>query len=183
MKITDIQDGDTFLVRTDAFLSKEICKVMTHWSKKRGFPAIPMYSHAARFQWLADDLYLFGSVDNGYHPILFNLHYNWNDSDFAVMRRKKPLSDEEKKLNLKFMLHLDTLSISYQYWNFVQWLLLVYLGINTFGNDTERFLYCYEAERRARKNLNPESYGNVSKTDIFDLLYDPLYEVIYKSKQ
>jgi hypothetical protein len=35
----------------------------------------------------------------------------------------------------------------------------------------------------ARKNLNPDLYGNVDQTDIFQLLFDPNYEVLYKSKQ
>ena len=183
MNINDIKDGDTFLVKTDNWLSKTICKVMTIWGRKRRFPVKPIYSHAARFIWIADELYLFGSVENGYNPILFRKHYDWENSDFAIMRRKEPLNEEERKQTINYMLHLDTISISYQYWNFIQWLLLVYLGIDTFGNDSKKFMYCYESERYARKNLNPEKYGNVSKTDIFDLLYDPLYKVIYKSKQ
>lgn len=185
MNINDIQDGDTLLVRNEkSFLSRTICKVMTKWGKRNGYPVTPMYSHAARFVWIADTLYVFGSVDNGYQPWEFNKHYDWNESDFAVMRRINPLTDEEKKQTTRFVLHLDTVSISYQYWNFIQWLMLVYLHIDTFGKDSEKFMYCYESERECRKNLNPEHYiGDVSKTSIFDLLYDQNYEVIYKSKQ
>lgn len=183
MNINDIQDGDTFLVRSNSFLSKTICKVMKHWGKKNGYNVNLLYSHAARFIWIADELYIFGSVANGYNPILFTKDYDWNTDDFAVMRRKKPLSNKEKKQTTRFVLHLDSISVMYQYWNFIQWLLLVYLNINTFGKDSAKFMYCYESEREARKNLNPENYGDVSETSIFDLLYDENYEVIYKSKQ
>lgn len=183
MDIKEIKTGDTFLVKSNSFLSKTICKVMKHWGKKRGFPVDVIFSHAARFVWIADKLYVFESVDNGYNPRLFELHYDWVESDFAVMRRKTPLTPKESKQTTNYCLHLDTISLSYQYWNFFQWLFLVYLGINTFKKDSDKFEYCYESERKARKDLNPEKYGNVNQTDIFDLLYDENYEIIYKSKQ
>lgn len=183
MKMTDIKTGDTLLVKGDRFLSRTICKVMKHWGKKKGYPTDIIYSHAGRFVWIADELYVFESVDNGYNPRLFRVHYDWQDSDFAVMRRKTPLSEAETKQTTNFCLHLDTISLMYQYWNFFQWLLLVYLKINTFNKDSDKFEYCYESERKARKNLNPDQYGRVNQTDIFDLIYDKNYEIIYRSKE
>jgi hypothetical protein len=185
MNIRDIKTGDTFLVKSNTFLSKTICKAMKRWGKKRGFPVDVIFSHAARFVWIADELYVFESVDNGYHPRVFNRHYDWNTDDFAIMRRKTPLTEEETKQTTHFCLHLDTVNVGYQYWNFIQWLLLIYIGINTFSKkeDNNKFEYCYESEREARKNLNPDKYGNVDQTDIFQLLYDQNYEIIYKSKQ
>ena len=184
MNINDIKDGDTLLVNNGSWLSNTICKVMKKWAKRRGFPLTPIYSHAARFAWIEGELYVFGSVESGYKPWLFHRHYDWDNGDFAIMRRKEELSEEERKQTIHYMLHLDTISISYQYWNFIQWLILVYLRINTFGKDSDKFMYCYESEMAARKNLDPTHYpGDRSKTDVFDLLYDPFYEVIYKSKQ
>lgn len=183
MDINSIKTGDTLLVNRDNFISKTICKVMRHWGKKRNQNTSLLYSHGARFIWIADELYVFGSVDNGYNPILFKKHYNWDTDDFAVMRRVKELTPEEEKQTTNYCLHLDTISISYQYWNFIQWLLLVYLNINTFGKDSDKFNYCFESERMARKNLNPENYGDVNRTDIFDLLYDKNYKIIHISKQ
>jgi len=78
-------------------------------------------------------------------------------------------------------LHLDSVSVTYQYWNFVQWLTLVYLKINLFTKDSEKYCYCYESERMARKDLYPQNYGDVNRTDIFDLLFDKDYELIYRS--
>lgn len=185
MELKDVKTGDTLLVNADTFLSRTIKKVMKYWGKKKGYDTSILYSHAGRFVWIADELYVFESVDNGYNPRLFKRHHDWIDSDFAVMRRREPLSLKESKQTTNFCLHLDTVSIGYQYWNFIQWLLLVYLGINTFNKkeDRDKFEYCYESEREARKNLNPDQYGNVDQTDIFQLLYDPNYEILYKSKQ
>jgi hypothetical protein len=183
MNISDIKNGDSFLIKSNSFLSKTICAVMKHWGKKKDYDISILFSHAARFIWIADELYIFGSVDNGYKPLLFKLHCNWNADDFAIMRRRTPLTKAEENQTINYVLHLDTLSIAYQYWNFVQWLLLVYLNINTFKRESDKFNYCFESERKARKNLNPDQYGSVAETDIFDLLYDKNYEIIYKSKQ
>ena len=183
MDIKDIKTGDSLLVKSDSFLSKTICKVMKHWGKKNNYDTSIIYSHAGRFIWIADELYVFESVDNGYNPRLFKLHYNWETNDFAVMRRKKALTIAEQKQTTTYCLHLDTISLMYQYWNFFQWLALVYLNINTFKEDSDKFNYCYESECKARKNLNPDKYGKVNQTDIFDLLHDENYEIIYRSKE
>ena len=186
MKFEEVKTGDTILVNNDSFLSRTIRKVMKKWGKKNGYDTSVIYSHAGRCIWIAGELYVFESVDNGYQPRLFRLHYPWNYADFAIMRRKTPLTAKETKKTTHFCLHLDTISLGYQYWNFIQWLLLVYLGINTFEKrkeDNDKFEYCYESEREARKNLNPDYYGNVDQTDVFQLLYDQNYEIIYKSKQ
>jgi hypothetical protein len=61
--------------------------------------------------------------------------------------------------------------------------MLVYLGINIFGKENDKITYCYESERLARKNLNPENYtDNIEQTDIFKLLFDKNYRVIYRSQ-
>jgi len=179
MKMTDIKTGDTLLVKTDAFLSKIICRVMKRWGKKMGYDVKQVYSHAARFVWIAEKLYLFGSVENGYNPIIFTRHYDFEKSNFVIMRRLKELSEQEALQTINYCLHLDTLSITYQYWNLFQWLVLVYLNINLFKEDSDKFTYCFEAERKARKNLNPENYTSVYITDIFHLLYDKNYKIIH----
>ncbi|MFA5153584.1 MAG: hypothetical protein WC554_13555 [Clostridia bacterium] len=122
MNLNDVKTGDTLLVKNNKFLSKTICKVMKCWGNKNGYPTNIIFSHAARFIWLADKLYVFESVDNGYNPRLFELHYDWKTSDFVVMRRKILLTEEEMKQTTNYCLHLDTISLSYQYWNFFQWL-------------------------------------------------------------
>jgi hypothetical protein len=183
INISDIQTGDSFLVRNRKdWLSNIICAVMKKWGKKKGYNVDLLFSHAARFVWIADELYLFGSIDVGYRPILFRLHYNWENDEFVIMRRKTELTEKEKKQTTNYCLHLTTISLMYQYWNFIQWLMLVYLGINTFGGKGDRANYCYESEDKCRKDLNPEWYGDISEVSIFNLLYDKNYSIIYKSK-
>jgi len=180
--LKDIRTGDTFLTKSNTFISKAICKVMKDWGKKKGYNTDLIYSHAARFVWIAGELYLFGSVDNGYNPILFRKHYDWDKDNFLIMRRKENLTLQEENKTLNYCLHLDTVSIGYQYWNFIQWIIKVYLNISLFWKDKDKFTYCYEAERKARKELNPENYGEVYITDIFELIYDKYYNIIYKSE-
>jgi hypothetical protein len=182
MDINDVKTGDTFLVKSNTFLSKAICAVMKKWGKKKGYNTSMIYSHAARFVWFAGELYLFGSVDNGYNPIVFNKHYNWDKDDFSIMRRNEELSIKEINQTKNYCMHLDTVSKTYQYWNFLQWVTLVYLGLNLFTKDKDGFTYCYESEMMCRKNLNSENYGDVHITDIYQLLYDKNYKIIYKSK-
>jgi hypothetical protein len=180
-----IHTGDTFLVTNPKdFVPRQICAVMRQWAKKKGYDKLPDYnpkfifSHAARFAWIAGELYLFGSIDSGYKPILFRRHYNFDKDYYIVMRRKAALSDTEKDQTINQCIHLVTVSGLYQFWNFVQWLALVYLDINLFKKDSDKFTYCYEGERMARKDLNPENYGDTYQTDLFQLVYDPNYEII-----
>lgn len=183
IKIDQIKTGDTFLVSGSSWISNTILKVMRRWGKKQGYDVdkIHIYSHAARFIWEGDKLWLFGSVENGYQPILFEEHYNLKKTEMCIMRRYKELDEKETSQTTNYCLHLDGVSISYQYWNFIQWLLLVYLGINTFKKDSDRFTYCFEGERLCRKNLNPENYEDVFQTDIYQLLLDPNYHIIYEN--
>lgn len=195
MNILDIKDGDTLLVTNHkSFVSRTIVKVMRHWGKKlvkRGIytqeqvDSLHIQSHAARLFWDRGLLYVYGSIDSGYKPWLFERHYNWATSDFTIMRRKTPLTSTEAAVSFHFAQHLVAISLGYQFVNFLQWLATVYLGIrgfNTRKDDNDKFEYCYESEREHRKHLNPEWYGNVDQTDIYDLMLDPHYEIIYQSK-
>ena len=173
MKITDIKTGDTLLTNSDKFLSRVIVKVMRHWGKKTGRKERKLYSHAGRFAWLGGELYVFGSIASGYNPSTFK------GGDFAIMRRRVPLTEEETNKTINYMLHLDSISLGYQYWNFVKWLLRVYLNINILWKKTPRFLYCYEAEYYARQNLDPLTHPD-QPVDIFTLLEDPEYEIIHE---
>lgn len=178
----DVKTGDTLLVRSDSFLSKTIVKVMKRYGKHMGYNTDIIFSHAGRFIWIDDDLYVFESVSNGYNPRLFEKHYDLNESDMCIMRRKEELTPEEQKQTRKFCLHLDTISNGYQYWNFLQWLVYVYLHIDTFKKGgRNKFEYCYESEAEARKNLNPDNYGYVDRTDFFQLYNDPNYDIIYQN--
>ena len=184
MEITDIQTGDGFLTTTyNNFVSKAIVYVMKKWAKKKGIQAPIVLSHAAGFAWIAGELYVYGSIDSGYKPWIFNKHYSLTDSNegVVVMRRKIALTDAEKNQTINYMQHLTTVSFMYQYWNLLKWLILVYLNINLFRPDSEKTTYCYESELMRRKNLNPDKYGETYQADFFMLIDDPNYEIIYKN--
>ena len=182
--IKDIKTGDAFLT-TDysSFISKAIRYVMTAWGKKKGYDTQTVLSHAGTFVWIADELYVYGSVESGFKPWLFRYHYSLIDPNEGViiMRRKEPLTDKEEKQITNYNQHLTTVSIGYQYWNFIQWLVLVYLGINMFKVDSDNFTYCFESQLLCRKNLNPDRYGETWMTDYFMLVNDPYYDIIYKN--
>ncbi|MFA5049194.1 MAG: hypothetical protein WC516_09285 [Patescibacteria group bacterium] len=183
MNLEDIKTGDDLFRKDKSFLSKNICSVMKKWGKKKGYKTDLLFSHAARFIWIAGELYVYGSIDSGYKPWLFKNHYDWEKDDFVIMRRKKELSSTEINQIINYCQHLVTISRLYQFANFIRWIILVYLGINTFNKQNDHVLYCYQSTRLCRKNLNPENYEkDTNIVDIFQLLYDPNYKIIYKSK-
>ncbi len=184
-----IQTGDSIGIRNPKnFISRQICAVMKKWAKKKGYDKIAnydpdlIYSHFARLVWIGETLYVCGSIDSGYRPWELNLHYNLESDQYVLMRRNVDLTEDEKIATVKYCLHLIAVSKLYQYWNFIQWLLLVYLNIDTFRKDSDGYTYCYESERMARKQLNPEFYGETYKTDQFQLIYDSNYHIYYKNK-
>lgn len=194
MNINDIQTGDTFLTTNyKSFISKSIVKVMKYWGKKHYKIIKPIVlSHACRFAWIDNELYVYGSIDSGYKPWLFRLHYSLNNPNEGciIMRRKQPLDINEKSKTIHYMQYLVTVSFIYQFTNFIKWLCLVYLNIDLFKissyinkifGTTNKILYCYQSEYMCRKNLNPENYGNTEKVDFFMLVNDTNYQIIYQN--
>jgi len=180
----DIQTGDSLLITTyNSFISKTIVKVMRKYNKQRNINCPIVLSHAARFIRIAGELYVFGSIDSGYKPWLFKKHYSLTDPNegMVIMRRKTPLTDKEKDQTTNYCLHLTTVSFMYQYWALLQWLLLVYLKIDTFKKDSDKTNYCYESEHECRKDLNPESYGETYKTPFHILINDPNYRIEFNN--
>lgn len=187
--LSDIQTGDNFFVRGPSFLSRGITHVMKKWAKKKNYPKYLIdivMSHAAVFvvhNELPDIPYLYGSTESGYKPLEFKKHYDWDEDEFVIMRRVSGMNDVQKSEVLRYCIHLSTVSIFYQYWNLIQWLLLVYLNVNTFTKDREAFTYCYESCYLTRKEVDPTKYSYLPNPDIFMLLGDENYEIIYKSNR
>lgn len=186
MELKDVKTGDTLLVSNRrSLISRLIIREMKKWGKKKypEYAGEKVWSHAGTFVWIEGSLYVFESVDNGYKPRLFARHYNWYSSDMAVMRRNTELTKDEEVRLTHFCLHLVTISLSYQFWNFIQWLVLINTGKNWFPKreDNDKHEYCYESAMECRKFLNPDNYGNVDQTDIYQLLHDTNYKLIYTS--
>jgi hypothetical protein len=194
MKITDIKTGDSILVTNyNNFLSNTIRKVMFKFGKQENIITDTILSHACTAVWIDNELYAFGSVESGYKPWLFKLHYSLQDlnrNGIVVMRRNEPLSKEEEVKLRHYCIHLNTISIAYQFWNFIQWLAYVYCTVkvkgkrfrlNLFTKDADAFNYCYESGMLCRKWLNPDNYKDCCITSFFDLYFDSSYHVVYKN--
>jgi len=193
--INDIQTGDNFLTTSyDDFVSKSIVKVMKKYAKQHNIKSEIVLSHAAELIWIANELYVYGSIDSGYKPWLFRRHYKLDDPNegCVIMRRKIPLTDDEKNKITNYCQYLVGVSFMYQYFNLIKWLVLVYLHINLFKlsykiskllNIIYKITYCYQSTFMCRKNLNPEYYGNYEDymVDFFMLINDDKYEIIYKN--
>lgn len=184
MNIDQIETGDTYLTTAyNDFISRSIIDVMKKWNKKKGYSNDIVLSHACTFVWIADELYVYGSIDSGYKPWLFKKHYSLDDPNrgSVIMRRKKLLSAKEERQTINYIQHLVTVSFMYQYWMLIQWSLLVFFGINLFRRDSDKFTYCYESEYMRRKNLNPSNYGETFQVDFHMLIDDPNYEIVYSN--
>lgn len=182
--IDQIQTGDTLLVTNyKDFVSKTIVSTMKKYNKQNNINCPIVLSHSVRFARIAGKLYVFGSIDSGYKPWIFEKHYSLNDPNegLVIMRRKTPLTIKEKAQTTNYCLHLTTVSFVYQYWALLQWLLLVYLKIDTFKQDSDKTNYCYESEHMCRKNLDSTKYGETYKTPFHILITDPNYEIIYNN--
>jgi hypothetical protein len=184
MELQSIKTGDVLLVTSyNSFISKAIVHVMKRWAKKLGLKPDFILSHAGTFVWINGILYVYGSIDSGYKPWIFEDHYDLNSPNqgIVIQRRNIPLTKEEEDKTVKYVQHLTTVSLMYQYWNFIQWLILVYLGWNLFRKDRDAFTYCFEAEYKRRKDLNPEWYpGQDYRVDFFMLSMDKHYPIIFK---
>ena len=195
MDINFIKTGDNFLTTDyNDFVSKSIVAVMKKYAKQKGIKADIVLSHAAEFVWIAGELYVYGSIDSGYKPWIFNKHYSLTGSTegCVIMRRKIPLSIEEQNKITNYCQYLVGMSFMYQYFNLIKWLALVYLHINLFKlsykiskffNTVYKITYCYQSTYMCRKNLNPEYYNNHEDymVDFFMLINDENYEIIYKN--
>jgi hypothetical protein len=188
MMIEAIKTGDNLLIRNpNDFVSRSIVGVMKDYAKEQGYTSDPnfdinfTFSHAATFVWVGGKLYLYGSIDSGYKPILFNKHYDWYNDQYCIMRRNGELTIEDENTVITECQHLVTVSNGYRYWMFLGWLAKVYLNFNTFGKRSpEHFTYCYESTRLVRQALS----GNTDPTaitDVYELIYDPEYSVIYRN--
>jgi hypothetical protein len=182
MRKEEVQTGDNFFIKGSGLISDTICTTMIRWGKQQEYDTSRVYSHAGTFVWIGGELYVFGSIDSGFKPWLFNYHYDWDKDDFMIQRRNIPLSFSDTNLVVHTCMHYVTVSLLYQYWNFIQWLVLVYLHINLFRKGSQDFTYCYNSTKLIRKALNPEKYNDEGLTDIFTLIYDPNYYTLYTSR-
>ena len=165
-----IQTGDILLVNSGSFLSKAIRFFMNILRKKLHLPKQWIGSHAGTFIWINGDLFVAESVKNGFRINLFSRHYA-NMKDFEIRRPVKPYTKDEEDMIFDKIFKLQEISDTYQFWNFIQWIFYILLGINIFGKGGSNITYCYESTVRIRKYVRPTDFPiNPEMTSYFDVI-------------
>jgi hypothetical protein len=165
-----IHTGDILLVNSKSFLSKSIRYFMDILRKKKKIPKQWIGSHAGTFIWLNGDLFVAESVKNGFRIDLFERHYG-TMTDFQIRRPSKPYSPDEEDMVFDKSFKLQEISDTYQFWNFIQWIFYILLGINIFGKGGSNITYCYESTRRIRQYVRRDEFPiNPEMTSYFDVI-------------
>ncbi len=171
-----IKNGDTGLFAGTSFLSKEIIRFMTQYrnefpvdkevvAKLKGF--VP--SHAGTFFRVDGVLYLFGSIEWGFKPIVFLDHYSDADS-FMVFRDGLTLDQSHRALKKAMVMTGE--STLYPYWSIALWILYIkthWKWLLSFGG--RRAEVCYESTYEIKREVLPEKYNlNPNWVSCFDLI-------------
>jgi len=161
-----IQDGDRFLSAGTAWISKQIIHYMTLYRDK--FPVVNgvknllsgfVASHCATFFWIDGVLYLYGSIDWGYKPIVFTDHYSENDS-WIILRTKDGYTDGQKKLALNYAMVSMGGSTIYPYWALPMWILYVKTGWKwVLNGGGQKAQVCYKSVYQVLRQIEPYKYS------------------------
>lgn len=165
-----IQTGDILLVNSNSFLSRAIRYFMNILRKKRGLPAQWVGSHAGTFIWINGDLFVAESVKNGFRINLFDRHYAGME-DFEIRRPTQEYTKDEEDQVFDKIFKLQEISDTYQFLNFIQWLVYILFNVNIFGKGGSNITYCYESTLRIRKYVRPQDFPiNPEMTSYFDVI-------------
>jgi len=176
MNESKIITGDLFLTRSDKFLSKSINAFMYRYAKKHNIPIEKkdIFSHAGIFiKQPGEPLRIAEAVENGFKIRVFDDHYKFHPDYNCVLRPKFLFTDAEIQRLISYTFYLQEINWSYQFWNFGQWILYIILNINTFDEQSKKFLYCYEAAMRIYNHASDYRFysDNLDMVDYFKL-YD-----------
>jgi hypothetical protein len=171
-KVATIQTGDAFISHGTATISQAIEYFMEEYRKN--FHVDPgviklltdangkvmTISHCATFIWDAGDLWLYGSIDWGYKPIIFTDHYTENDNLMVLRDGLTEIQQHNLVVDAMKMTGEATL---YPYWILAMWALYVathwkYLLSGGGHRAEDCFKACYELKRAIlpdKYNLNP----------------------------
>lgn len=171
---SDIKTGDLFLCKSNSFLSKAIVKFMYKYAKdnKIKIKKEEIFSHAGIFIRTNDNiLRIAEAVENGFRIREFTKYYKLDNQKNCVLRLKFDISDYDILKIEKEIYRLQEINISYQFWNFLQWINFIIFKRNLFQNS-ERFLYCYEAAYRIYAYAFPFLFPDYKEKIDFFKLYD-----------
>lgn len=174
MKTKDIQSGDILAIKGEGFPSPQIIYFMKQYAKKKGIKYDFIGSHLATCFWDKNTgkLLVAESVDNGFHFREFEKHYDLAKGNIKILRPITPYSEKEIENMWNYAMHLQTVNLGYQYWNFIQWILYIELGISTFGKGGTKFTYCYESTARIAESVRPNDWKGLDEVVSFFDVYN-----------
>ena len=127
-------------------------------------------SHLATFFWIDRQLYLFGSIESGFKPILFKDHM-YDYTSFMIIR-KSGYTIEKVSKGLKYAMTSTGKSSIYPYWRLPLWIVYTKTGWKwpmSWGGD--KAMECYKSTYEILREVFPEEYTN-------NLLYASCYDSI-----
>jgi len=175
MKIEDIKSGDKIAIRSNSFLSKVICYFMKQFAEKNLIKYDWIGSHLATCFWDKNtgNLLVAESVDNGFHFREFKKHYDLDKDDIKILTPKIPYTDKQISDMWNYAMHLQTINLGYQYWNFIQWILYIETKINLFGKGGKKFTFCYESTYLLSQITDPINFDIKNEIiSFFDVYYN-----------
>jgi len=186
--INQIETGDRFFILGEkkpnsnypTFLSRQIRWWMEVYGKQLGIPKAWIGSHATTLVWIADKLYVCESIDGGFRVHSFTACYDLDTDNYIIVRNIDGYTDEQKKAITQYVLELSAVSITYNFLNFIQWIVYVLSGfiskkhrINLFFKNPKRINYCYQSTYMGMKSICPQIFNkNIQTVSWFDV-FDP----------
>ena len=165
--ISKIQDGDRLFSHGTAAISKDIEHWMTVYRDNGKFKIDPgvlkllngfIASHCATFFWVQGKLYIYGSIEYGYRPIVFTDHYSDADS-FLVLRSRDGYTASQKIAAFNYAMQALGDSTIYPYWALPMWIAYVKTGWKWFlSGGGHRAQVCYKSVYQVLKAVEPEKY-------------------------
>jgi hypothetical protein len=178
MKKLDFETGDRFLIKGNGFLAKGIQVFMEKYCRDNGITCDWIGNHAGSIVVEDDHIWIYEAVAEGYVRHDFSTEYA-HKKGWITMRKKGGMTDKEKKRYANNARKLKVKVVSYQFWNFPQWMAYILSRgkIDLFGLGDDSFVYCFEGEER---NCNASFPGHFPLPEMAtwpDLYLDPLYEI------
>lgn len=178
----NIKSGDIFLIKGKGFISDSIVHFMKRYAKKKNIKYDWIGSHAGTLFWDKNSgrLVIAESVDNGFHIRIFDKHYNLEKDNYRIITPIVPYSESEQQRLWNEAMHLQTINIGYQYWNFAQWILYIETGINIFAKHGDRFTYCYESTCEIAQSVRPNDWPYKEKEiwNFFDMYNNKNFKLL-----
>ena len=174
----DFQTGDRFLIKGNGLLAKGIQVFMKKYGRDNGIKCDWIGNHAGSIVVEDDHIWIYEAVAEGYVRNDFSTGY-FKKKGWITLRKKRGMTEEEKERYRQNARKLDVKVISYQFWNFPQWIAYILSKgrIDWFGLGDDSFVYCFEGEERNTNAALPGHFPLPEMSTWYDLYLDKEYEI------